>query len=155
MKIHFFGAARTVTGTQILVEANGSKLLLDCGLYQGKRAETYQVNQHFLFNPKDVDALLLSHAHIDHSGNIPNLVKQEFSNHIYATDATVSLAEIMLRDSGYIQEADIHYVNKKRARRGEPPLEPLYTYEDAEIACDLLRPIKYNQRFGLFIDKTD
>lgn len=147
MKIHFFGAARTVTGTQILIEANGSKILLDCGLFQGKRADTYHVNQHFMFNPKKVDVLLLSHAHIDHSGNIPNLVKQEFSNHIYATEATVSLAEIMLRDSGHIQEADIHYVNKKRARRGEPPVEPLYTIEDADLACDLLRPVKYNQKF--------
>lgn len=147
MKIHFYGAARTVTGSQMLLEVNGSRILLECGLYQGKRSETYQFNQNFMFNPKSVDALLLSHAHIDHSGNIPNLVKQGFSNPIYATEATVSLAEIMLRDSGYIQEYDIQYVNKKRARRGEPPLEPLYTYRDAEIACDLLRPIKYNQTF--------
>jgi metallo-beta-lactamase family protein len=147
MKIHFYGAARTVTGSQILLEVNGAKILLECGLFQGKRADTYHFNQNFMFDPKSVDVLLLSHAHIDHSGNIPNLVKQGFSNNIYATEATVSLAEIMLRDSGYIQESDIQYVNKKRARRGEPPMEPLYTYEDAELACDLFRPIKYDQKF--------
>lgn len=146
MKIHFNGAARTVTGSQILIEVNNSRILLECGLFQGKRADTYHFNQNFMFDPKSIDVLLLSHAHIDHSGNIPNLVKQGYSNHIYATEATVSLAEIMLRDSGYIQESDIQYVNKKRARRGEPPMEPLYTYEDAEKACDLLRPVKYNQQ---------
>jgi len=146
MKIHFNGAARTVTGSQILIEVNNSRILLECGLFQGKRADTYHFNQNFMFDPKSIDVLLLSHAHIDHSGNIPNLVKQGYSNHIYATEATVSLSEIMLRDSGYIQESDIQYVNKKRARRGEPPMEPLYTYEDAEKACDLLRPVKYNQQ---------
>jgi len=139
MKIHFYGAARTVTGSQFLLEVNGSRILLECGLFQGKRADTYHFNQNFMFDPKSIDVLLLSHAHIDHSGNIPNLVKQGYSNHIYATEATVSLVEIMLRDSGHIQESDIQYVNKKRARRGEPPMEPLYTYEDAEMACDLLR----------------
>ncbi len=145
MKVHFYGAARTVTGSQLLLEVNGSRILLECGLFQGKRSDTYQFNQNFMFDPKSIDALLLSHAHIDHSGNIPNLVKQGFSNSIFATEATVSLAEIMLRDSGHIQEYDVQYVNKKRARRGEPPIEPLYTYKDAEIACDFLRPIKYNQ----------
>ena len=145
MKIHFFGAARTVTGSQILIEVNGSRILVDCGLYQGKRSDTYHFNQNFLFNPKSIDTMLLTHAHIDHSGNIPNLVKQGFSNSIFATEPTVSLCEIMLRDSGHIQEYDVEYVNKKRARRGEPPIEPLYTYKDAEIACDLFQPIRYNQ----------
>ena len=149
MKIHFLGAARTVTGSQILIEVNGSKILLECGLFQGKRADTYQFNQNFLFSPKEVDTMLLSHAHIDHSGNIPNLVKQGYANRIYATSATVSLAEIMLRDSGHIQESDVQYVNKKRARRGEPPVEPLYTYADAEIACELFTPKEYNQTFEL------
>jgi len=144
MKIHFLGAARTVTGSQILIEVNESKILLECGLFQGKRADTYQFNQNFQFAPKDIDALLLSHAHIDHSGNIPNLVKQGYTNRIFATSATVSLAEIMLRDSGHIQESDNQYVNKKRARRGEPPVEPLYTIEDAEAACQLFTPLEYN-----------
>lgn len=145
MKIHFLGAARTVTGSQYLIEVNESKILLECGLFQGKRADTYQFNQSFQFSPKDIDVMLLSHAHIDHSGNIPNLVKQGYSNRIYATSATVSLAQIMQRDGGHIQESDVQYVNKKRARRGEPPLEPLYTIEDAEIACQLFTPIEYNQ----------
>jgi metallo-beta-lactamase family protein len=149
MKIHFYGAARTVTGSQILIEVNGSRILLECGIFQGKRSDTYHFNQNFMYDPKTIDVLLLSHAHIDHSGNIPNLVKQGYSNHIYATEATVSLAEIMLRDSGHIQESDIQYVNKKRARRGEPPVEPLYTYEDAEMACDLLRPVKYDQQIDV------
>lgn len=147
MKVNFLGAARTVTGTQVLVEVNNSKILLDCGLFQGKRAESYQYNQQFKFLPKDIDVLLLSHAHIDHSGNIPNLVKQGFSNSIIATNATASLAQVMLRDSAHIQEADVQYVNKKRARRGEPSVEPLFTIKDAEIACDLFSPVEYNQSF--------
>jgi len=149
MKIHFLGAARTVTGSQLLLEINNSKILMECGLFQGKRADTYQFNQHFQFSPEKIDAVLLSHAHIDHSGNLPNLVKQGYANRIYATAATVSLAEIMLRDSGYIQESDVQYVNKKREKRGEPPVEPLYTFEDAEKACDLFTPVQYNQTFEL------
>lgn len=147
MKIHFNGAAQTVTGSQFLLEINGARLLLECGLYQGKRSDFYKFNQTFSFDPKTIDAVLLSHAHIDHSGNLPNLVKQGFSNPIYATAATKSLAEVMLRDSGHIQEADVEYVNKKRKRRGEPPVEPLYTITDAEEACDLFQPIQYEQSF--------
>ena len=145
MRINFLGAAKTVTGSQTVLEVNNSRIMIDCGLFQGKRSETYQFNQSFKFSPDQIDVLLLTHAHIDHSGNIPNFVKQGYSNKIIATDATVSLAEIMLRDSGHIQEADVQYVNKKRARRGEPPVEPLYTIEDAELACQLFTPIKYNQ----------
>lgn len=147
MKIHFFGAAKTVTGSQFVLEVNGSKILLECGLYQGRRADTYFVNLNLPFEPAQIDAFLLSHAHIDHSGNIPNLVKQGYDKRIFATAATVSLAEIMLLDSAYIQEYDIVYVNKKRNRRGEPPLEPLYTIPDAEQALQLFTPIQYNQSF--------
>jgi metallo-beta-lactamase family protein len=147
MKISFVGAAQTVTGSQILVEANGSKILLECGLYQGKRSDFYRINQSFPFNASEVDALLLSHAHIDHCGNIPNLVKQGFEKKIYATEATVSLADIMLRDSAYIQESDVEYTNKKRARRGEAPIKPLYTINDAERACQKFIPKSYNQIF--------
>ena len=106
MKLTTFGAARTVTGSMHLVEHNGHKLLLDCGSYQGKREESYRVNLNFPFKPVEIDAMILSHAHIDHSGNIPNLVKQGFIGPIYATNATVDLADIMLRDSGHIQEND-------------------------------------------------
>ena len=147
MKIHFNGAAKTVTGSQILIEVNNSKILLECGLYQGKRSDFYEFNRNFNFDPREITALLLSHAHIDHSGNIPNLVKQGFRGKIYATEATCSLAEIMLQDSGHIQESDILYVNKKRKRRGESPMDPLYTLNDALDSLQYLAPVKYNQKF--------
>ncbi len=147
MRIHFNGAARTVTGSQHLLEINGFRLLLECGLFQGRRRDTYERNQNFSFEPDSVDAVMLSHAHIDHSGNLPNLVKQGFSNPIYATPATVHLADIMLRDSGHIQEADARFVNKKRAKRGEPPIEPLYTSQDAAEVTQYFRPISYDESF--------
>lgn len=147
MRIHFNGAARTVTGSQHLLEINGFRLLLECGLFQGRRRDTYERNQNFSFEPDSVDAVMLSHAHIDHSGNLPNLVKQGFSNPIYATPATVHLADIMLRDSGHIQEADARFVNKKRAKRGEPPIEPLYTSQDAAEVMQYFRPISYDEPF--------
>ncbi len=131
MKLQFWGAARTVTGSMHLLEVNGAKILLDCGLYQGKRKLSYERNLHFPFDPSDIDALVLSHAHIDHSGNIPNLVRQGFKGNIYATHATRDLCAAMLEDSARIQEQDIEFLNKKRRRKGEPPLEPLYTVQDA------------------------
>jgi metallo-beta-lactamase family protein len=147
MRIHFNGAARTVTGSQHLLEINGSRLLLECGLFQGHRRDFYERNQNFSFEPRGVDAVILSHAHIDHSGNLPNLVKQGFSNPIYATPATAHLADIMLRDSGHIQEADIEFINKKRFRRGEPPAEPLYTMQNAAEVTQYLRPVSYDEPF--------
>ena len=144
MKIHFLGAARTVTGSMHLLEVNGSKILLECGLFQGKRAKTYEVNRHFPFDPKSLDAVLLSHAHIDHSGNLPNLVKQGFSKKIIATRATTHLVKLMLRDSGHIQETDIAYANKKRVRKGLPPMEPLYTLEDAEKVANYFQSVEYD-----------
>src|SRR5512136_1583859 len=104
MKIHINGAAQTVTGSQYLLEINGSRILLECGLFQGRREETYERNRKFQFDPRSIDAVLLSHAHIDHSGNLPNLVKQGFDGPIYCTYATKELADIMLRDSGHVQE---------------------------------------------------
>ena len=147
MRIHFNGAARTVTGSRHLLEINGFRLLLECGLFQGRRRDTYERNQNFSFEPGSVDAVILSHAHIDHSGNLPNLVKQGFSNPIYATPATVHLADIMLRDSGHIQEADARFVNKKRAQRGEPPIEPLYTMQDAAEVTQYFRAVSYGEPF--------
>lgn len=147
MKITFNGAAQTVTGSQFLVEVNGCKLLVDCGLYQGKRDESYTRNQQFHFKPQELDAAILTHAHIDHSGNLPNLVKSGYRGEIYGTPATCDLADIMLRDSGRIQEADVAYVNKKRARRGEPPVDPLYTEEDAVRVADQLRVKQYGELF--------
>lgn len=131
MKITFHGAAQTVTGSRHLVEVNGHRILLDCGLYQGNRKEAFQRNRDFNFDPKEVDVLILSHAHIDHSGNIPSLVKQGFRGPIYCTHATRDLAAAMLPDSGHIQEKDAEFVNKKNRKRGEPEIEPLYTEDDA------------------------
>jgi metallo-beta-lactamase family protein len=148
MKITFNGAARTVTGSQYLLEINGRRLLLECGLFQGRRADTYERNQNFRFDPKSVDALILSHAHIDHSGNLPNLVKHGYCNPIYTTPATARLADIMLRDSGHIQELDAEFVNKKRAKRGEPPVEPLYTLADAGQVTQYFRPAPYEKPFS-------
>jgi metallo-beta-lactamase family protein len=148
MKIHFCGAAQTVTGSKYLLEINGKRLLLECGFFQGKRADTYAENLNFPFDPGSIDAVVLSHAHIDHSGNLPNLVKQGYAGQIYATPATCLLADIMLQDSGHIQEYDVEYMNKKRARKGEPPLEPIYTQEDAKKVADHFSPQKYNQEFS-------
>ncbi|NSW53866.1 MAG: MBL fold metallo-hydrolase [Anaerolineae bacterium] len=147
MKIQFWGAAQTVTGSMHLVEINGKRLLLDCGFYQGKRQESYERNQNFPFNPKSIDAVILSHAHIDHSGNLPNLVKQGYDGPIYCTPATADLAEIMLLDSGYIQEADVEYVNKKRRKKGLPAVEPLYTQRDADMVKWQVQPKKFYESF--------
>lgn len=132
MKLNFWGAAQTVTGSMHLVETNGKRFLLDCGFFQGKRQESYERNLNFPFDPKTIDAVILSHAHIDHSGNLPNLVKQGFNGPIFCTPATADLAELMLLDSGHIQEADAEYVNKKRKKNGLPPIAPLYTQRDAD-----------------------
>ena len=147
MKIHFDGAAQTVTGSQHLIEVNGYHMLLECGLYQGKRSESYTINHTFPFDPKQIDAVLLSHAHIDHSGNLPNLAHDGYKGPVYATPGTVSLAEIMLRDSGHIHEADAGYMNKKLARQGKPLIEPLYTIPDVESAIRLFVKREYNQEF--------
>jgi metallo-beta-lactamase family protein len=147
MRIVFNGAAQTVTGSQYYIEVNGQRLLMDCGLYQGHRAEMYSNNQNFHFDPRALDAVILSHAHIDHSGNLPNLVKHGYEGPIYTTKATARLAGVMLEDSGHIQEADAVYANEKRLRRGEPPIEPLYTIEDAKQVPPLFRGMNYRQTF--------
>ncbi len=131
MKITFLGGVGTVTGSMYLVRTNRKSILLDCGLYQGKREESFQRNQKLPFDIRRLDAVVLSHAHIDHSGNLPNLVKQGYSGPIYATQATVSLCESMLPDSGRIHEYDVEYVNRQRAKKGQPPVGPLYTEDDA------------------------
>jgi metallo-beta-lactamase family protein len=131
MRLNFYGAAQTVTGSRHYLEVNGHRLLLDCGLYQGRRKEAFDRNRVFQFDPAKLDAVILSHAHIDHSGNLPSLVKAGYGGPIHAQTATVHLSEIMLQDSGHIQESDVKFVNKRRARRGEEPVEPLYTQEDA------------------------
>lgn len=148
MQLHFHGAAQEVTGSMHLIEINGKRILLDCGLYQGKRALSYERNLNFPFEAASIDALVLSHAHIDHSGNIPNLVKRGFTGNIWCTAATRNLSTYMLMDSGGIHEQDAEYVNKQRARKGEPPIEPIYTRTDAQrslgqfIAVGFDRPLQ-------------
>ena len=147
MKLTFWGAARTVTGSMHLLEVNDQRILLDCGLFQGKRDLTYERNLNFPFDPSSLDAVVLSHAHIDHSGNIPNLVKQGFKNSIWSTPATRDLAVAMLQDSGHIQQQDAEYVNRKRARDGLPPIEPLYTRRDAVEAVRQFITVGYRRPF--------
>jgi len=147
MKIYFSGADRTVTGSQHLIDVNDQRLLLECGMFQGHRAEAYARNQNFPFNPSSVNALILSHAHIDHSGNLPNLVKQGYQGKIFCTAGTAELTDLMLRDSGHIQEADAQFINKKRIPRGETPVEPLYTIEDAAEVAQYLQAVRYNEPF--------
>ena len=149
MKLTFCGAAGTTTGSQHLLEINGRRILLDCGLYQGRRADAHARNEHFPFDPSTLDAVVLSHAHIDHSGNLPNLVKQGFARSIYCTFATRDLCQIMLADSAHIQEGDIAWLNKRRLA-ADPELAPLttlYSREDAEkclrqfVTFDYHRPL--------------
>lgn len=133
MKLKFCGAAGTTTGSQHLLEVNGSRILLDCGLYQGHRKDAHEINCCFPhFEPSEIDVVVLSHAHIDHSGNLPNLSRKGFTGNIFATFATRDLCTIMLEDSAHIQEQDVEWLNKHRKRDGLPPVEPLYRKEDAE-----------------------
>jgi metallo-beta-lactamase family protein len=133
MKLKFCGAAGTTTGSQHLLEVNGKRILLDCGLYQGSRQHAYEVNCCFPhFDPKSIDLVILSHAHIDHSGNLPNLTRKGFTGNIYATHASRDLCQIMLADSARIQGSDIDWLNKHRQREGLEPVTPLYSEQDAE-----------------------
>lgn len=147
MELQFWGAAQTVTGSMHLVQAGGYNILLDCGLYQGRRKEAFERNKKFPFDPAEIDAIVLSHAHIDHTGNVPTLVHQGYRGPIWCTSATRDLSAIMLLDSAYIQESDVKYVNKRRQRQGQHPFEPLYTREDAVEALNLFRSIGLNQPF--------
>lgn len=144
MKLTFHGAARTVTGSQHHVEINGYHLILDCGLFQGKRKEAFALNRSGFCDGHLIDAVILSHAHIDHSGNIPCLVHNGFRGDIYATSATRDLCAVMLKDSGSIQERDIEYVNRKRVRQGKKPFEPLYTQRDAVQALEYFVGLSYH-----------
>ncbi len=146
IQIQFFGAARQVTGSKhLLTTPKGKRILLDCGLFQGRIPNGQDMNRHFGFAPHEIDCLVLSHAHIDHSGLIPRLVREGFRGNIYCTPATLSLCEIMLMDSAHIQESDLKYVNERRKRRNENIFDPLYDVEDVEKALTLFKLVPYNQ----------
>ena len=145
MKISFFGAARMVTGSNFLVEAAGKKFLVDCGMFQGKMAEEMENSDPFIYDVNEIDFVLLTHAHIDHSGRIPKLYNEGYRNKIYATKATCDLCEIMLPDSGHIQEVEIGWKNKKRVRESLEPLPPIYTAEDAYKCLEIFEPVNYDE----------
>lgn len=149
MEIQFLGAAKVVTGSNILISTGKYKILLDCGLFQGSKDLENLNYQAFPFNPSEIDFLLLSHAHIDHSGRIPKLVKEGFKGRILCTKATKDLAEIMLVDSGHIQENDVTWENRKRKRAGMEPIEPLYTAEDAKNSLRYFESALYQQKIYL------
>lgn len=150
MKLQFLGAAREVTGSKHLVTTEaGKKILLDCGVYQGKGLETDRMNRDLGFDPTEIDHIILTHAHIDHSGLIPYLYRLGFRGSVVCTHATRDLCSIMLPDSGHIQEYDVVYFNKKRARQNLPPIEPLYTLEDARKCLDLFISVPYNLKFTI------
>jgi len=142
-KVRFLGGARTVTGSMHMIVSGPSKLVIDCGLFQGRREESFEKNAHFPFDPHEVGSCILSHAHIDHSGNIPSLVKRGFHGRIFTTEATRDLCGEMLPDSGHIQEEDIRFVNKIHKEQGRPPLAPLYTRKDAEESLRYIRGVRY------------
>lgn len=150
MQLTSHGAALEVTGSQHLLEVNGKKILLDCGLFQGKRQEAFEKNSWFGFDPQEIDALILSHAHIDHSGNIPSLIKKGFKGVVYCTDATLNLCEALLLDSAYIQESDAEYMARKHSDTALAPIEPLYTQEDAKFAMKSFKGYQYDKTFELY-----
>jgi metallo-beta-lactamase family protein len=147
MNIAFLGAAQTVTGSEHLIQVNGYKILLDCGLYQGNPREAKERNTHFDFDPKEIDAVILSHAHIDHYGNLPNLVKQGFEGPIYATPVTVHLADLLMRDSGYIQEAQAEESAQEDGTFAAEEDEPIYTREEAAQVKQYFMPTLYDTPF--------
>jgi metallo-beta-lactamase family protein len=145
MKLRFYGAVGTTTGSMHLVEVAGKHILLDCGLFQGRRKEAFERNRHIPRECASIEACVLSHAHIDHSGNLPSLQACGCRAPIYATPATRDLCEIMLADSAYLQVHDVEYVNKRRVRQGKKPFEPLYTPDDVPPTIAKFRPVPYGE----------
>ena len=150
MKIKFIGAAREVTGSKHLITTDlGKKLLLDCGMFQGKGLETDSMNRDLGFDPSMLDHIILTHAHIDHSGLIPYMYKLGFRGSVICTNATRDLCAIMLSDSGFIQEHDTHTFNKRRAKKGLPLVTPIYTQADATACMSLFIGVPYNMKFRI------
>ena len=149
MRITAHGAARNVTGSKHVLEVGGSRVLLDCGLYQGRRAESERRNRNLPFDPASIDAVLLSHAHVDHSGSLPTLVRNGFRGRIHATPATADLAGILLRDTAYIQRHDLEYLNKRRRRKGLPALEPVYTDDDVDETIARFDGVDYGKTINV------
>ena len=145
MNITFLGATKMVTGSNFLVEGAGKRFLVDCGMYQGKATDEMENEAPFLYNPADIDFMLLTHAHIDHSGRIPKLYNEGFRGPVYATKATCELCSIMLPDSGHIQEQENEWKNNKRKRKGLKQQPPLYTAEEATKCLEIFKPIKYDE----------
>lgn len=143
------GAARQVTGSKHIIEANGKKILLDCGFFQGKRKESFEKNKTLPFNPAEIDAVILSHAHIDHSGSLPTLVKNGFGGKIYCTPATADITAVMLLDSAHIQEQDAAFFDKYHQKTALKPIEPIYTEEDALRTAQLFRPVALHEEFAI------
>jgi len=150
--IKFLGGVRNVTGSNHLVTTDKSQIMLDAGLFQGHRDEFYKLNTTFNYNPHKIDAFVLSHAHVDHCGNIPGVIKKGLRCKIYTTSATKDLAKLMLEDSGKIQEEDVKYLNKINRRLGSPLRKPLYTKNEASKATKRFRSISYGQKFCLAKD---
>lgn len=149
MKIKFCGASSGVTGSCHLLSTENHKILLDCGQFQGGKAQEALNSEPFPFEPSEIECVILSHAHIDHCGRIPLLVKRGFSGKIYCTDATADLLDVMLKDSGFIHEKDAQWKSKRAARAGKPPVEPLYTYNDAVEALKYVEPVLYDQQIQI------
>ncbi len=150
MKLTTWGAAQTVTGSKHLITTDSNKkILLDCGLFQGKSDNINELNNFWGFNPSEIDYIIVSHAHIDHTGLLPKLVKDGFNGAIYATEATIDLCEVMLLDSAKIQESDLKYLNKRREKKQLKPIEPLYNEDDAIKTISLFKTIPLNQKFSI------
>ncbi len=149
MKLEFHGAAQTTTGSMHVVEANGLRILLDCGLFQGPRKEAFERNRNLPINPATIDAVVLSHAHIDHCGNLPSLFKKGFHGKIYCTQPTLELAEILLRDSAFLQQRDLKIINKKREAQGKVLFEPLYEPQDVDQVIRHMEPEPFKREFDL------
>ena len=149
MKIKFCGAASGVTGSCHLISTENHKILLDCGQFQGGKQMEALNEEPFPFEPSEIECVILSHAHIDHCGRLPLLVKRGFRGRIYCTDATADLLDVMLKDSGFIHEKEAEWQNRKNERAGRKPVEPLYTLKDSEETLKLVSPVMYDQLFEL------